>query len=102
MGEKTTHVTVDVDERGRFTIPEAARRVLSLTETRAVIRLDVRVLEPDDAAGNQATTDAKVDDRGRTTITPASVRDRLGIRGREATVEAQIEKKHARPDGGLP
>lgn len=88
-------VTVEVDDRGRFTVPEPARRAITITGARSRLRLEIRVLKPDDVAGNTATTTSSVDNRGRATIKPASVRDELGIRGREAIVELTIGKSGA-------
>ena len=95
----STRVTVDVDDRGRFTVPEPARRALTIFGKKAAVELDVRVLKPDDVEENRASTDSEVDERGRVTIKPAEVRDTLGIRGREATVEVEIRKKYSRRRG---
>lgn len=89
-----TSVTVDVDDRGRFTIPEPARFVTSISSEPATLNLEIRVLQPDDVAGNTATTDARADDRGRVTIKPPEVRSELGIKGREAIAEVTISKKY--------
>jgi bifunctional DNA-binding transcriptional regulator/antitoxin component of YhaV-PrlF toxin-antitoxin module len=86
-------VTVEVDDRGRFTIPEPARKVITLTtDESSEIRVRIRVLAPEDAAENETTTTAEVDDRGRITIQPSSIREQLGIKDREAIVEATIAK----------
>ena len=88
----TTTITVDVDDRGRFTIPEPARRALSLSG-KANLELDIRVLVPEDAEGNSKTIESETDNRGRVTIKPASVRRELGIKDRESTVEVTLSKK---------
>lgn len=85
--------TVDVDDRGRFTISEPARRYLQIDSENVSLELDVRVLLPRDASGNKATAEGETDDRGRITIRPPDVREDLGIKGREATVEVTVSKK---------
>jgi len=73
-------ITVEVDERGRLTIPEAAREALGVTAGDPIV-FDVEVLSPDDAAGSTAVDVTQtLGDRGRITIKPSSVRDELGIR----------------------
>jgi bifunctional DNA-binding transcriptional regulator/antitoxin component of YhaV-PrlF toxin-antitoxin module len=95
---RKVRVTVDVDARGRFTIPEPARRALTLTEDKVGVRLDIRVLLPNDAEGNRATFDTETDERGRVTIQPSELRDDLGIKGIESVVEAGIAKLYENPE----
>lgn len=90
MVEKTT-VTVEVDDRGRFTIPEPARCVLEIDDS-VELDLEVRVLFPADVEGSVAEPTVHVDDRGRVTIRPAETRRDLGIKNRESIVEATIER----------
>lgn len=89
-------VTVEVDERGRFTIPEPARRALGIDAEPHDLTLEVRVLLPDDVAGNTADAEGTVDERGRITVKPANARNELGIRGLEATLEVTISPKDHR------
>lgn len=88
--ENTVTVTVDVGDRGRFTIPDPAREVLPLDDDRTDVSLDIRVLAPAEAADNRAETKSDVDPRGRVTIKPAKIREQLGIKNREAIVEVTI------------
>jgi AbrB family looped-hinge helix DNA binding protein len=84
-------ITVEVDERGRLTIPEAAREALGVTAGDPIV-FDVEVLSPDDAAGSTAVDVTQtLGDRGRITIKPSSVRDELGIRDRVSICSLEIE-----------
>lgn len=97
-----TRVTVDVDDRGRLTISEPARRVISIGsgDDPVVVELEITVKKPEHAAGKTAKTDGRIDDRGRVTIKPPEIRSELGIRGREAVVEVAISKKHNHTGAG--
>lgn len=90
---KETTVTVDVDDRGRIVIPEPARRAIGVAGGDVLLDLEIRTLEPDDAEGSTASTDARVDDRGRITIGPPQVRTALGIKDREGILEITISRK---------
>lgn len=93
-----TCVTVDVDSRGRFTVPDPARRALDVSEE-TTLELRLRVLKPSAAENNKASVELDVDRRGRITLKPSSLRKELGIHGQEATLEVTLSKKNHRIDG---
>lgn len=84
-------VTVEIDDRGRFTIPGPARQVLSISGRNATVSIRIRILKPDDLRGNQATDTPSIDDRGRGTI-DAKKRESLGIKGLESIAEIAVSK----------
>lgn len=85
-----TRVTVEIDDRGRFTIPGPARSVLSISGKNVEVTIQIRILKPDDLRGNQATDKPTVDERGRVTI-DSKVRESLGIKTGSEGIESIAE-----------
>lgn len=93
-----TRVTVEIDHRGRFTIPGPARRVLSISGKKAKVSIQIRILKPDNLRNNQATDKPEVDERGRATI-DADVREDLGIKSGTEGIESIAEIAVSKPSG---
>lgn len=89
-------ITVEVDERGRLTVPHPARRALGVVGEEVKLTLDIRVLLPEDAQERTGETSVYMDERGRLTIKPPELREELGIRGRESICEITLEKTYGR------
>lgn len=85
-----TTVTVELDDRGRFTVPLPAREALGIDGQDAKLSLAIRVLKPNDVAGNETTSKRPVDERGRVTISADDKRE-LEIYGRRAICEIELE-----------
>lgn len=82
--------TVEVDARGRGTLPVPSRKLLGINGMESSIAVHARVEYPESVAGRKASFENDIGKRGRITI-PADEREQLGVDGIDSLQEWYIE-----------